>query len=194
MLDDPGSVLRTLTVSSLLSQRLDADQCDAFFGLNNKTEKFRGSDFWGHFNGKLNKSFLFIKAFDRRTRVLMESLMERLFRETYELDEIPDPHRGSPYPLRPPELLSHSSPLAEPAHGSDPDWFEWDIYAWLWGTPHDYSSGLLEAPALSLITEASHDSDLHTPQELQGPTNHDANNPNRGIRSITSGVFAETCV
>jgi hypothetical protein len=116
----------------------------------------------------------------------MESLVERLFRETYELDEIPDPHGGSPYPLRTPELIPQSSPLVELAHRSDPEWLEWDTNPLLWATPRDYSSGPPEAtpPALPLVTQASCDSDPHSPQILRGSVSPSASGMDGGIRWV----------
>lgn len=116
----------------------------------------------------------------------MESLVERLFRETYELDEIPDPYGGSPYPLRPSELLNLSSPLVEAVHesGCNPEYSDSELYDWLQDTSHDHSSGLLEAtaPAPLLVTETSHDSDLETSQVSQNLTNPNGDNQDEGIR------------
>jgi len=111
----------------------------------------------------------------------MESLVERLFRETYELVEIPDPpYGGSPHPMCPSQLLSLSSPLVEtvPEGGNDPERFDPDAYAWLQHTPHDYFPGLLEATGRS---PPPHDLDLDTTQVLQDSTNPSGGNPDRSV-------------
>jgi len=115
----------------------------------------------------------------------MESLVERLFRETYELHEIPDPRGGSPYPMRPSELLPLSSPLVKTVSegGDDPEWPDHDVYAWLQYTSHVYFSGLLEdvGPSPSL-----HDSDPDTSQALQVSADPGSDNPDGGTRRVTS--------
>lgn len=115
----------------------------------------------------------------------MESFVERLFRETYELDDIPDPRVGSPYPVPPSELLSLSSPLVEPAHegGGNLGWFDCDLHTWSQGTQCDCPPGLFEAAALttSFIARAAHDPHLDMPNTSREPTNPGDNDLDRGM-------------
>ena len=136
---------------------------------------------------------LLIKGLDEKQRVLMESLVERLFRETYGLEDIPDPRGGTPYPIHPAELLNLSSPLVELVQesGGYPEWFDDDLYAQLQDTPHNHYPGLLaaSAPTLSLIAEASQGSELDTPQSFQDSTDPGSGNSDEGIRCVTSKYY-----
>lgn len=114
----------------------------------------------------------------------MESLVERLFRETYELDEIPDLRGDTPSPLRPSELLSLSSPLVEIVHesGGDPELLDRDLYAQLQHTPHEYFSGI---PVATTPNSSPHNSDLDRPQASQDTTNLGGCDPVRGTHRVT---------
>lgn len=114
----------------------------------------------------------------------MESFVERLFRETYRLDEVPDPPGFSPYPLRPSELINLSSPLVELVHdnGNDPESLDGDLCALLRDTPRDHRLLETAASTPSLIAEASDGLDLDTPQVAQDFTNLNGGGSDTGIR------------
>ena len=112
--------------------------------------------------------------------------MERLFRETYELADIPDPRVGSPYPVPPSELLNLSSPLVELLHegGGNLGWFDGDLHTWSQGVLHNCPPGLFEAAALtpSFIARAAYDPYLDIPHTSREPTNSGGDNLGRGMR------------
>lgn len=140
-------------------------------------------------NGTLTSSVSFIKGPYEMWRVLMESFVERLFRETYELDDIPDPCVGSPYPLPPSELLSLSSPLLELVRegGGDLGWFDCaNIHTWSQGIPHDCPPGLFEVATLtpSFIAKAARDPGPAMPHTSREPANPGGGNLGRGMRQV----------